>query len=120
DRDLGIMDTELYNYEEVLDTKFKLDKGSRLQYGESVLTHAMVFTGINIDDNANVNRWKVQNSWGDKVGKDGFFIMSDQWFEEFNYEVVIHKKYLSDELLEAYSKEPIVLNPWDPMGSLAK
>ncbi|ADQ14633.1 aminopeptidase C [Halanaerobium hydrogeniformans] len=120
DRDLGIMDTELFNYEEVLDTKFKLDKGSRLQYGESVLTHAMVFTGVNIDNNGNVNRWKVQNSWGDKVGKDGFFIMSEQWFEEFNYEVVINKKYLSDELLEAYAKDPIVLKPWDPMGSLAR
>ena len=120
DRDLGIMDTELFNYEELLNTKFKLDKGSRLQYGESVLTHAMVFTGVNIDDDSNTNRWKVQNSWGDKVGKDGFFIMSDHWFEEFNYEVVIHKQYLSDKLLDAYQQDPIILKPWDPMGSLAK
>ncbi|TDO92049.1 bleomycin hydrolase [Halanaerobium saccharolyticum] len=118
DRDLGIMDTELFNYEEVLDTKFTLDKGLRLQYGESILTHAMAFTGVNLKD-AEPLSWKVQNSWGEKVGEDGFFIMSNDWFKEFNYEVVINKKYLSQSDLESYQKEPVVLKPWDPMGSLA-
>ncbi|MGM0548251.1 MAG: aminopeptidase C [Bacillota bacterium] len=120
DRDLGIMDTALFNYEDLLNTKFALDKGQRLQYGESILTHAMVFTGVNIDDHNQAERWKVQNSWGEKVGEDGFFIMSNDWFKEFNYEVVIHKKYLSEADLKAYQKEPVVLKPWDPMGSLAK
>lgn len=120
DRDLGIMDTELFNYEKVLDTKFSLDKGERLQYGESILTHAMVFTGVNLDDQDQTERWKVQNSWGEKVGDDGFFIMSNDWFKEFNYEVVIHKKYLSESDLKSYQKDPVVLKPWDPMGSLAK
>ena len=59
DRDLGIMDTELFNYEELLDTKFSLDKGQRLQYGESILTHAMVFTGVNLDEQEEAQRWKV-------------------------------------------------------------
>ncbi len=120
DRDLGIMDTELFNYEELLDTKFSLNKGQRLQYGESILTHAMVFTGVNINDQDQVERWKVQNSWGEKVGEDGFFIMSNDWFKEFNYEVVINKKYLSEADLKSYQKDPVVLKPWDPMGSLAK
>ena len=117
-RDLGIMDTDLFNYEEVLDTDLQMSKGDRLIYGESVLTHAMVFTGVNLVD-GKPNRWKVQNSWGEEPGQKGFFIMSDKWFGEFNYEVVINKKYLSDELLKAYEQKPIVLNPWDPMGSLA-
>ena len=120
DRDLGIMDTELFNYQDLLDTKFSLDKGQRLQYGESILTHAMVFTGVNINDQNQAERWKVQNSWGEKVGEDGFFIMSNDWFKEFNYEVVINKKYLSEADLESYQKDPVVLKPWDPMGSLAK
>ena len=120
DRDLGIMDTELFNYENLLDTKFSLDKGQRLQYGESILTHAMVFTGVNLDDQDQAERWKVQNSWGKKVGEDGFFIMSNDWFKEFNYEVVINKKYLSESDLESYQKEAVVLKPWDPMGSLAQ
>jgi len=120
DRDLGIMDTELFNYQDLLDTKFSLDKGQRLQYGESILTHAMVFTGVNINDQDQAERWKVQNSWGEKVGEDGFFIMSNDWFKEFNYEVVINKKYLSEADLKSYQKDPVVLKPWDPMGSLAK
>ena len=119
DRDLGIMDTELFNYEELLDTKFTLDKGQRLQYGESILTHAMVFTGVNLDAQDQAERWKVQNSWGEKVGDDGFFIMSNDWFKEFNYEVVINKKYLTEADLKSYQKEPVILKPWDPMGSLA-
>jgi len=120
DRDLGIMDTELFKYKEVLDTDFELDKGARLQYGESVLTHAMVFTGVNLNNDQQPERWKVQNSWGKEVGEDGFFIMSDDWFEEFNYEVVINKKFVSDEILKDYQKDPVVLKPWDPMGSLAR
>ncbi|MGM0499695.1 MAG: aminopeptidase C [Bacillota bacterium] len=120
DRDLGIMDTNLFNYEDLLNTKFSLDKGERLQYGESILTHAMVFTGVNIDNQDQAERWKVQNSWGEKVGEDGFFIMSNDWFKEFNYEVVINKKYLSEADLSSYQKDPVILKPWDPMGSLAK
>ncbi|MFW5891372.1 MAG: aminopeptidase C, partial [bacterium] len=119
DRELGIMDTDLFNYQEVLKTEFIFDKGARLEYGESVLTHAMVFTGVNLDENDQAERWKVQNSWGEKVGEDGFFIMSDNWFDEFNYEVVINKKFVSDKIMEDYKKDPVILKPWDPMGSLA-
>jgi len=118
DRELGIMDTKLFNYGDVLDTKFSLDKGQRLQYGESILTHAMAFTGVNLKDDEPLS-WKVQNSWGEKVGENGFFIMSNDWFKEFNYEVVINKKYLAEADLKSYQKDPVVLKPWDPMGSLA-
>ncbi|MCD4651309.1 MAG: C1 family peptidase [Candidatus Cloacimonetes bacterium] len=117
-RDLGIMDTAVYNYEDVLETCFGLDKAGRLDYGVSQLTHAMVFLGVNIAD-GKPNRWKVENSWGDKIGDDGFCIMSDDWFNNFNYQVVINKKYLSPEQLEALQLPPVVLPAWDPMGSLA-
>jgi bleomycin hydrolase len=118
-RDDGIMDVNAYDYEGVLKTAFNLDKAGRLDYGESVMTHAMVFTGVNIRDDGTPDRWKVENSWSDKYGDKGYFVMSDRWFEEFTYQVVIDKKYLSYELKKALETEPIVLKPWDPMGSLA-
>lgn len=119
ERKYGIMDLNLYNYEEVLDTSFNLSKADRLNYGDSSLTHAMVFTGVNILEDS-PNRWKVENSWGKENGKDGYFVMSDAWFDQFIYQVVVNKKYLSEEYLTALEKMPVELEPWDPMGSLAK
>ena len=118
-RDKGILDMNSYDYDGALSTEFRLDKAGRLDYGESVMTHAMVFSGVNITDDGTPNRWKVENSWGKKTGNDGFFVMSDKWFEEYTYQIVVHKKHLTKKLLRALSLEPIVLNPWDPMGSLA-
>ncbi|WP_206922240.1 aminopeptidase C [Alicyclobacillus suci] len=118
DRETGIMDTELYDYEGILGTALTMTKGERLDYGESLMTHAMVFTGANVVD-GRAHRWKVQNSWGKDVGHDGFFVMSDAWFDDYMYQVVVHQKYLSEAQRAALTQEPIVLNPWDPMGSLA-
>jgi bleomycin hydrolase len=118
DRDSGIMDLHLYDYEGVLDVAFGLDKGERLDYRESLMTHAMVFLGVNLVD-GQPTRWKVENSWSEKAGKEGYFIMSDNWFDEYLYQVVIHKKHLPAELQDALEEPPIELEPWDPMGSLA-
>ncbi|NBC81997.1 MAG: aminopeptidase [Bacteroidetes bacterium] len=118
DRNSGVMDTETYRYDQVLDVKFDLSKGERLMYGDSLLTHAMLFTGVNLI-NGKPNRWKVENSWGEKAGNKGFFVMSDNWFNQFNYQVVVHKKYFQQDLLTLPDQEPIHLPPWDPMGSLA-
>ncbi|RLC58359.1 MAG: aminopeptidase [Candidatus Cloacimonadota bacterium] len=117
-RENGILAEDIYSYEDALQSKFELDKAGRLDYGESLMTHAMVFTGVNIIDDV-PNRWKVENSWGEKNGKKGYFVMSDKWFEEYTYQIVINKKYLSEDLKKAWKSEPIVLKPWDPMGSLA-
>ncbi len=117
-RKKGILAENIYDYENVLQSKFELDKAGRLDYGESLMTHAMVFTGVNLINNV-PNRWKVENSWGEKNGEKGYFVMSDKWFEEYTYQVVINKKYLSEELKNAWKLEPIILKPWDPMGSLA-
>jgi bleomycin hydrolase len=81
----------------------------------------MLFTGVDLDANDKPIKWRVENSWGNKVGDKGYHIMSDQWFDEYNYEVVVHKDYLSDDLYNLYkNEEAIPLKPWDPMGSLAK
>ena len=65
-------------------------------------------------------KWRVENSWGNKSGDKGYYLMSDSWFNEYNYEVVIDKKYLPKKILHLFDKEPIELEPWDPMGALAK
>jgi bleomycin hydrolase len=118
-REEGILDENIYAYEQALGINFQLDKAGRLDYGESLMTHAMVIAGVNLV-NKKPNRWKVENSWGDKNGNKGYFVMSDAWFDQYVYQIVIDKKYLSKEQLAAWETEPIPLKPWDPMGSLAK
>jgi len=117
-RELGIMDMDLYDYEKLFDTKFKMNKASRLEYGDSAMTHAMLFTGVDLKRNT-PRKWRVENSWGDKNGDKGYYLMSDSWFDEYNYEVVVDKKYLSSKILEIFNREPNYLEPWDPMGALA-
>ncbi|MBC8514889.1 C1 family peptidase [bacterium] len=117
-RDLGVMDTDLYDYNLVLGTDTALTKADRLNYGDSLMTHAMVFTGVDLRD-GKPQKWMVENSWGDKVGSKGYFIMTDAWFDEYNYEIVVSKRFVDKAILDIFDQDPIVLAPWDPMGALA-
>ena len=119
DRKSGMMALDTYDLESLFSTTFPLDKAQRLDFGESLMTHAMVLTGVNLDEKGKPNRWRVENSWGEEPGEKGFFVMSDDWFNEFTYQIVVHKKYLSEEQRQLLKMDPIVLKPWDPMGSLA-
>jgi bleomycin hydrolase len=118
-RELGVFNTEIYDYGSTYSTDFRLSKGERLDYGQSRMNHAMVFTGVNIGEDGSPRRWRVENSWGEEPGDKGFYVMSDSWFDEYTYEVMVDRAYLSEELLRALEMEPIVLKPWDPMGALA-
>lgn len=118
-RDLGIMDTASVAVEKLFGTGFPMSKEERLDYGESLMTHAMVLQGVHLDKEGRPQRWRVENSWGKDRGKDGYYLMSDEWFSEYTYQVVVHKKYLNAEQLAQYEGEMKVLEPWDPMGSLA-
>ncbi|MBC1485757.1 aminopeptidase C [Listeria seeligeri] len=118
ERSSGIMDTDIFLTNQTFGFKTRMTKAERLDYKHSMLTHAMVLTGINVAD-GEVNRWKVENSWGEAIGNKGYFVASDAWMDEFTFQVVVQKKYLSEELLNAFNQEPIALKPWDPMGSLA-
>ncbi len=119
DRESGWMDDQRFNFELVYGSVPSLTKAQRLDYGESLMTHAMVFTGVDLADDGKPRAWRVENSWGDKHGEKGFFGMTDSWFDEYNYEVVVHKKYLPESYVQLLTREPVGLVPWDPMGSLA-
>ena len=118
-REGGVMDLDAIKAEDLFGTTFGMDKAQRLDYGESLMTHAMVFQGVDLDENGRPLRWRVENSWGKDAGQDGYYVMSDDWFTEYTYQVVVNKKYLTQEQVEELAQEPIQLEPWDPMGSLA-
>ena len=118
-RDLGIWDRDLYDYESLYDTKFGLTKAERLVYHQTQMTHAMLFTGVDVVG-GKPRRWRVENSWGeDKSGRKGFFVLNDNWFDEHLFEIAARRSALPKELQKALDLPPIVLPPWDPMGSLA-
>ncbi|QNQ81396.1 aminopeptidase C [Lactobacillus sp. PV034] len=121
DRQAGLLDTNLYRRDQLFDTDFTMTKAQMLDSGESMMDHAMVITGVDIVD-GKPTKWKIENSWGEKPGFKGYFVMSDSWFDNFVYQAVINKKYLPEDLKQAYEEgkeNPIELLPWDPMGALA-
>ena len=117
-REQGVLDIGIYDYENVFQTDFKMNKQTRLEYGDSEMTHAMLLTGVDIKKR-NSTKWKIENSWGTKSGNKGYMMMTDEWFDEYTYEIVVDKKYISKRLLQYLDMEPVVLAPWDPMGALA-
>lgn len=122
-REEGIMDTAALDVDGLFGFPVEgcMDRAERLDYGESLMTHAMVLEGVNLDEASRPTLWKVENSWGADHGRNGFDTLSDAWFDEYVYQVVVDKKHLTDEERAAYeTEEPRVLAPWDPMGSLAR
>lgn len=122
-----------------MDIQTTISKADRLIYGESAMSHAMVFTGLATDvsylntkqktsnsifffnkkQNGELSKFRVENSWGEDRGEKGYLIMTKDWFKEFMFEVVVDKKYVPESVLEVFKQEPIVLPAWDPMGTLA-
>src|SRR5690625_2620459 len=121
ERRAGLLDTNLYRRDQLFDADFTMSKADMLDSGESMMDHAMVITGVDIV-NGKPTKWKIENSWGEKPGFKGYFVMSDSWFNSFVYQAVINKDILPEDLKKAYDEgkdNPIQLLPWDPMGALA-
>lgn len=117
-RSKGVWDAAVFDLGGLYGTALGLDKAERLLYGDSAMTHAMLFTGVDLVD-GRPRRWRVENSWGDKDGAKGFYLMQDSWFDEYMFELAARKSRLPADLQAAAESEPIVLPPWDPMGALA-
>ena len=119
DRGLGFFVTGIHDYDGLFDVDFSSTKLERVRSGESAMDHAMLFTGVDLDEAGQPRAWRVENSWGDEPGDSGFFTMDDQWFTDNVFEVVVPKSALPEDLAAAVDTEPIVLPAWDPMGTLA-
>ncbi len=118
DREEGTWDDGKFDLESNYGLSLIMDKGESLDYHASQMNHAMCITGVAFRDNI-PSKWKIENSWGSDRGRSGYYMMSASWFDQFVYQAVVDKQYLSKEELKALNGKPIVLKPWDPMGSLA-
>ncbi len=119
DRDSGIFDPATADIAGMCGIKHWFDKGDELTYHNSAMNHAMVIQGVNLDENGQPNKWKIENSWGAKAGHNGYYSGSDLWFDNYVYQVVVNKKYLDKKIQKLLDGPLNELEPWDPMGTLA-
>jgi bleomycin hydrolase len=116
---LGMWDAALYDYNGVYGTDLTLSKAERLVFHDSLMTHAMLFVGVDVVDGA-PRKWRVENSWGDESADKGLWTMNDNWFGEHVFEIAVRRELLPPELQSALETEPVMLPAWDPMGALAR
>ena len=117
ERKKGIWDDRCFGLELLSGLDLEISKEDALDYGFAAMNHAMCLTGVNLVD-GKPDRWKIENSWGDENGKKGYYVCSDTWFDRYVFQAAIEKEYLGD-LAALAEQEPTVLEPWDPMGTLA-
>ncbi len=120
DRESGAWAADLFEYGRVYNVDFDMNKQDRVRFADSAMNHAMAFVGVDVaDDGKTTRRWRVENSWGDKIADKGYFTMSDDWFTEYVYEVAVPRTMLPAEYQAALDEPAIMLPAWDPMGALA-
>lgn len=115
DRKRGYLDTENFDYGSLLDTTFPMNKADRISTFDSGSTHAMTLTAVDLDEQGNPKKWKVENSWGANYGQKGCLIMSNRWFNEYTFRLVVDKKYVPENILKAEQQKPIMVMPEDPL-----
>lgn len=115
DRKSGFMDPNLYEFDALLGTNSEMSKAERLATREGLATHDMTLVGAD-EDQGQVKRWKVENSWGEENGHKGFFVMSQDWFEQYAYTVIVNKKFLSAKARALLNDTPIDVKPWENIG----
>ncbi|KAJ2451884.1 bleomycin hydrolase [Coemansia sp. RSA 2336] len=118
-RGVGLLDPQAVDLKAGFDVKDGMSKADRLRYGESAMTHAMLLTGVHVED-GRVVRWRVENSWGEASGVKGYLTLTDEWFSEFVYQIVLDKGDLPQRIVDVLDQDAVVLPPWDPMGALAQ
>ena len=114
-RETGILDPEMFDYESLLGVKLDMDKKARILTRQSGSAHAMTIIGCDTDENDKPVKWEFENSWGDKSGHNGYLTFTDKWFDEYMFRAVLHKKYLNEKALQALKSKPVQLPVWDYM-----
>ncbi|MCI6839276.1 MAG: C1 family peptidase [Prevotella sp.] len=115
DRKRGYLDTANYDYGTLFGTTFGMDKAQRIATFDSGSTHAMTLTAVDLDADGKPVKWKVENSWGPSYGQAGCLIMTNRWFGEYMFRLVVDKAYVSDALLKEYEQKPVMVMPEDPL-----
>ena len=115
DSDKGTLDLANMDYASLFDTQFPMDKKQRVQTHASGSSHAMTLMAVDLDDEGNSKKWMVENSWGNTSGYKGFLIMTDEWFNEYMFRLVVEKKYVPADIMKLLDKKPEKLPAWDPM-----
>lgn len=115
----GRFDRACLDIEGLLNVRFTMNKGRRLDLYDSLPNHAMLLQGVHLSPEGTPERWRIENSWGPESGNEGFWVASDSWLGEYAYQFVINKKYVDETILSCLNETPAVLPAWDPMGTLA-
>lgn len=115
DREQGYADLDNYDYGSLFGTTFTMDKAQRISTYDSGSTHAMTLTAVDLDKNGKATQWKVENSWGAAWGQQGCMIMSDRWWREYTFRLVVDKKYVPEDILKANEQKPLMVMPEDPL-----
>ena len=118
DRSRGIADLANYDYEDIFGVKFGMNKAQRIQSHDSGSSHAMTLKAVDLDEKGKPVKWKVENSWGASSGHNGHIIMTDEWFDEYMFRLVVNKKYASEKIQKAALQKPALLPCWDPMFAI--
>jgi bleomycin hydrolase len=118
DRKKGLWDADLFDVEGLYGVEYGMDKADRLRHNQTMMTHAMLFTGVDVV-NGRARRWRGENSWGGETGQKGYYTMNDSWYDEYMFEIAAPTSYLNEKMVAGLETEPVVLPAWDPMGSLA-
>lgn len=115
DRSRGLMDLGLYDYETLFGVEFPMNKAERISTFESVSAHAMTLTAVDLNKDGKPVKWEVENSWGADSGQRGYAIMTDEWFREYMFRLVVDKKYVPENILKLEDEKPVMVSYDDPL-----
>lgn len=116
----GVLDIDNYDYESLFGVKFDMNKKERILSHESGSTHGMALVGVDVNESGKITKWLLENSWGATSGHNGYLTMTDRWFDEYMFRLVVLKKFIDEKTLKILSQKPTLLPPWDPMFSSDK
>jgi len=115
DRDNGVLSMQTYDFGSLFDVQFGMDKKARIITGQSGSSHGMALVGVDLDENGKVKKWLLENSWGPTAGHNGYLIMTDPWFDNYMFRIVVDKAFIPEKYMKILKQKPTMLPPWDPM-----